>query len=88
VFYRVSKLKRGDPVEISYDNETSKRFMVTEVLQFPKNDFPTDLVYRATDTDLRLVTCGGEFDRETGHYVDNVIVVASPSPLFGEDSYQ
>ncbi|GGQ33276.1 hypothetical protein BKA00_004864 [Actinomadura coerulea] len=22
---------------------------------------------------LRLITCGGRFDRATGHYVDNVI---------------
>jgi hypothetical protein len=26
---------------------------------------------------LRLVTCGGAFDRSTGHYTDNVIVFAS-----------
>ena len=23
--------------------------------------------------ELRLITCGGEFDRATGHYVNNVI---------------
>jgi hypothetical protein len=27
--------------------------------------------------ELRLVTCGGAFDRATGHYVDNVVVHAS-----------
>jgi hypothetical protein len=26
---------------------------------------------------LRLITCGGSFDRATGHYRDNVIVDAS-----------
>jgi len=25
---------------------------------------------------LRLITCGGGFDRSTGHYRDNVIVYA------------
>jgi hypothetical protein len=25
---------------------------------------------------LRLITCGGPFDRATGHYVDNIIVYA------------
>jgi hypothetical protein len=25
---------------------------------------------------LRLITCGGSFDRSTGHYRDNVIVYA------------
>ena len=26
---------------------------------------------------LRLITCGGSIDRESGHYLDNVIVFAS-----------
>jgi hypothetical protein len=26
---------------------------------------------------LRLITCGGSFDDQTGHYVDNVVVYAS-----------
>lgn len=25
---------------------------------------------------LRLITCGGHFDGETGHHVDNVVVYA------------
>jgi hypothetical protein len=29
---------------------------------------------------LRLVTCGGAFDRAWGHYVDNVIVFATVGP--------
>jgi hypothetical protein len=29
---------------------------------------------------LRLVTCGGEFDRATGHYRSNFIVFASLAP--------
>jgi hypothetical protein len=34
-------------------------------------------VYGDTPTpQLRPVTCGGEFDRSTRHYVDNVIVFA------------
>ncbi|MEA2460873.1 MAG: hypothetical protein QOH90_1050, partial [Actinomycetota bacterium] len=26
---------------------------------------------------LRLLTCGGDFDDTTGHYLDNVVVFAS-----------
>jgi hypothetical protein len=34
-------------------------------------------VYGPTDSpELRLVTCGGAFDRSIGHYTDNVIVFA------------
>jgi hypothetical protein len=30
-------------------------------------------------TRLLLVTCGGEFDRRTGHYERNVVVFAVPA---------
>jgi hypothetical protein len=43
----------------------------------PKNAFPTGRVYGDTaGPTLRLVTCGGSFDRASGHYRDNVIVFA------------
>jgi hypothetical protein len=36
------------------------------------------LVYGYTrEPTLRLATCGGQFDRSSRHYVDNVIVFAS-----------
>jgi hypothetical protein len=31
---------------------------------------------------LRLVTCSGNFDRSTGHYVDNTIVYAVRVPAY------
>ncbi|WP_247659418.1 class F sortase [Micromonospora sp. U56] len=30
--------------------------------------------------ELRLVTCGGAFDRRTGHYRDNLVVFAVAAP--------
>ncbi len=45
--------------------------------QHAKAEFPTESVYAPTaGAELRLVTCGGAFDRSSGHYVDNVIVFA------------
>ena len=53
-------------------------FQVEKVRTYPKDDFPTQLVYGNTDNAaLRLITCGGPFDRSSGHYVDNVIVFGS-----------
>jgi hypothetical protein len=53
---------------------------VQRVEQYPKARFPTADVYYPTLTPmLRLVTCGGAFDRKVGHYVDNVIVFATLS---------
>jgi hypothetical protein len=38
---------------------------------------PVGRIWNRTDRPvLRLITCGGSFDRETGHYRDNIIVYA------------
>jgi hypothetical protein len=43
-----------------------------------KDHFPTQAVYGPTpDAELRLVTCGGTFDRATGHYLSNTVVYAT-----------
>jgi hypothetical protein len=54
------------------------RFAVDRVEQHPKDDFPTGAVYGVTERPtLRLITCGGAFDRSVRSYVDNLIVYAS-----------
>jgi len=53
-------------------------FTVDTVEQHPKDRFPTEAVYGYTpDPSLRLVTCGGDFDRGARSYVDNIVVFAS-----------
>ncbi|MCP9952944.1 hypothetical protein LUX39_35280 [Actinomadura madurae] len=49
-------------------------FRIDSVERVRKDRFPTRRVY--TDPGyaaIRLITCGGRFDRGTGHYTDNVI---------------
>lgn len=77
VFYRLRKMKPHDEVTITRADGTTAVFRVTDVEQFPKSEFPTDLVYDDIDNaGLRLVTCGGAFDRKARSYVDNIIVFA------------
>jgi hypothetical protein len=46
-----------------------------EVLQ--KTDIPLDRYFaRDGAPRLTLITCGGPFDKATGHYRDNVVVTA------------
>ena len=80
VFYRLRELRRGDRVEVVRADGSRVRFAVDRVEQYPKRRFPTADVYYPTLTPkLRLVTCGGAFDRAWGHYLDNVIVFATLS---------
>jgi sortase (surface protein transpeptidase) len=78
VFYRLGEVAPGDLVRVvASPNRDALRFRVYAVREYPKAAFPTALVYRqTTKPELRLITCGGPFDTETGHYLDNVVVFA------------
>ena len=78
VFWRLRDLVPGDDVLVDRTDGTTARFTVTRVERHPKDAFPTDEVYGPTpDAQLRLVTCGGEFDRAARSYRDNVVVFAA-----------
>jgi LPXTG-site transpeptidase (sortase) family protein len=75
VFGRLTELRAGDLVYVGRADGTTVEFRVTAVQSTPKTDFPTGGVYGATaDPELRLITCGGDFDNATGHYLNNIIV--------------
>jgi hypothetical protein len=77
VFYRLHDVKAGDQVTVIRADGTKPVFRVTRVQQFLKNQFPTKLVYGNIDhAGLRLITCGGTFNSQTGHYEDNLVVFA------------
>ena len=74
IFYALHLLKPGDQVVIEGKGGTLARFRIERVERFPKAEFPTKAVYGRTKySGLRLITCGGAFNPETGHFVDNVI---------------
>ena len=79
VFVRLPHVELGAVVEVLAADGGVTRFAVDRLEQHPKTRFPTEAVYLPVlRPELRLVTCGGAFDRATGHYVDNIVVYASP----------
>jgi sortase (surface protein transpeptidase) len=77
VFSRLDDLAPGDEVLVDREDGTTARFTVTGIGRYPKDDFPTAAVYGPTPrAELRLVTCGGDFDRSRASYEDNVVVFA------------
>jgi sortase (surface protein transpeptidase) len=79
VFARLATVRKGARIRVDRADGTTVTFRVTSVSRVPKTRFPTDLVYAPTlDPSLRLVTCGGGFDRTRESYRDNVIAFAEP----------
>jgi LPXTG-site transpeptidase (sortase) family protein len=75
VFYDLKDLVRGDRVVLRRSDGQTATYRVTSVLTVDKDRFPTQQVYGPTPgPELRLITCGGTFDRATGHYLRNVVV--------------
>jgi sortase (surface protein transpeptidase) len=78
VFYRLRDLRPGDLVRVGLTNGRTLVFRVQRTERYPKDKFPTEAVYFLTlDRELRLITCGGDFDYAKGSYVDNIVVYAT-----------
>jgi sortase (surface protein transpeptidase) len=78
VFFRLAELRPGDVVVVDRAGGGPVSFVVASSARVPKTAFPTDLVYSPKPVAmLRLVTCGGSFDRRAGSYRDNLIVNAT-----------
>ena len=77
VFLLLRMLLPGNKVEVTRADGTVAVFSVDSVETFPKSAFPDARVYGATgDAQLRLITCGGTYDRKRKDYLDNVVVFA------------
>ncbi|OAH09646.1 class F sortase [Streptomyces jeddahensis] len=77
VFMGLSELKPGNRVDITRADGSVAYFKVDSVETFSKAEFPNDRVYDDTpDPELRLITCGGDYDRAAQDYEDNVVVFA------------
>jgi hypothetical protein len=78
-FFKLRELGPGDRIEVLGPDGATVRFAVVAREIYRKSAIPLDR-YFARDGALRLtlITCGGPFDRETGHYRDNVVITAAP----------
>ena len=77
-FYPLRSARPGAIITIGTGAGRTIRYRVTSVQTMLKADLPIGIFTRTGAPRLALVTCGGPFDYQTGHYIDNVIVYASP----------
>jgi hypothetical protein len=78
VFFRLGALKPGDRIDVTLADGVTAVFRVTGVREYPKDKYPANIIYGHTDyAALRVITCGGDFDAATGHYLNSVVVFAS-----------
>ncbi|MET7452529.1 class F sortase [Streptomyces sp. NPDC005574] len=79
VFYKISAMKPGERVRVVRDDGKVAEFTVDDVRVVARDHFDARQVYgpgKAGRAELRLITCGGTFDRASHSYTANVIVSA------------
>lgn len=80
VFFRLGALKPGNLIDVKRADGITAVFRVTGVREYDKDEFPSRAIFGPADyAALRLITCGGDFDPATGHYLSSVVVFASLS---------
>lgn len=77
VFHRLGALAKGNTIEIIRSDRRTAVFTVDAVELYDKKAFPDEKVYGSSHRpELRVITCGGPYDQETG-YQGNVVVFAT-----------
>lgn len=77
VFYRLGDLRPGAAFTVNREDGKELTFRVDSVRSYSKSEFPTRTVYGGTTRpEVRLITCGGDFDSDAGSYRDNTVVFA------------
>lgn len=84
VFYNLYQLRPGNAIYVTADG-VRQRFNVISDRELSKSAFPVSQVFGSTEKHmLWLITCGGAFDYQTRHYLDNIVVSAAWVPPSGK----
>lgn len=80
-FFELGRLDLDDVVTLAEADGTEQRWRVVARTRYAKDELPVDELFTWGGDERRLVliTCGGEFDRASRHYRDNVVVIAVPA---------
>ncbi|ROZ52942.1 class F sortase [Rhodococcus sp. WS1] len=77
VFFDLRNLEPGADIIVTRGDGSRAVFTATSIEHFPKENFPTNVVYGDLDhPGLRIITCGGSFDETARSYNDNNIAFA------------
>ncbi|WP_263631633.1 class F sortase [Streptomyces sp. 8L] len=83
VFLNLDALHPGDVLKVTREDRRTAVFTVDSLHTFGRRSFPDKKVYGNTGRpELRLLTCGGRFDRRSG-YTANVVVFAHLTSVTG-----
>jgi len=78
IFYYLKKLKIGDTFQIEFGDKSLKTFEIIDTKQLPESESAEFLFQKNSDIkeQLNLITCGGNFNKDSQQFADRVVVVS------------
>jgi LPXTG-site transpeptidase (sortase) family protein len=82
IFYNLHKLRTGDEFSLEKGDGMMLRYKVMSVNQYPADESVNYLFSQdpSVNSQLNLITCGGNFDKQSETYKQRIIVTASLTP--------
>lgn len=81
VFWRLREIQPGSLIHITRADGKVATFKATTLSNYSQTAFPTNEVYgNIAHAGLRLITCSGTYDPQTGYYTENTVVYAELVP--------
>lgn len=81
IFSELDRLGPGDEILVTDVDGGTRTFVVDRGALVDKYDRPDDVLgWGENRPELRLITCGGDFDPSTGHHVSNYVIWAHELP--------
>ena len=76
IFVNLKDIRPGDIIRIQFGDETWKEFEVIVVNSYPVNEVMDHLLplHSGLDSQLNLITCGGNYDKNSHSYDQRVVV--------------
>jgi hypothetical protein len=77
-FHRLDTLEPGARIDMGAADGTDRSYVVVERTMYDKDALPRSLWRNSGPETLVLIMCGGDFDRSTRRYKQNIVVYAVP----------
>jgi hypothetical protein len=75
--FSLDRIQLGAVIDVK-TRTTTTSYSVATVHMYRKQKLPAELFRADGQRRLVVITCGGPFDFSTGHYRDNLVVIADP----------
>lgn len=76
---RLRDLEVGESLKVGLSAGGQAEYVVVRVDRFDRDELPGSLFSRTGPRMLRIITCGGEYDADSGGYQSNLVVTAVPA---------